>query len=53
MVDTDSKSYSSLWNKERGELYYGYLSLKVPNISFSEFKDNIEFLCKEGFSNKW
>jgi hypothetical protein len=43
----------SLWNNERGELFYGYLSLKVPNISLSEFKENIEFPCKRGLPNKW
>jgi hypothetical protein len=38
---------------KRGELFYGYLSLKVPNISLSEFKENIEFPCKRGLPNKW
>jgi hypothetical protein len=48
-----SKNTYNLCNREeRKELFCEYLVHRLPKLSFSEFEENIEFLCNRGLSNE-
>lgn len=48
------KNQYNICNKEeRKELFYESLLEMTPNISFSEFEQNIEFLCKMNLPSEW
>ena len=45
--------YNICNREERKELFYEFLLEMISNISFSEFEQNIEFLCKLNLSTEW
>ncbi|MGB6532833.1 MAG: hypothetical protein WBF33_32460 [Candidatus Nitrosopolaris sp.] len=52
--DSVLKNRYNLQNTEdRKELFNEYLINKLPSLDFSQFDENIDFLCRIGLSDEW